>query len=123
MSYDLWFWKEAADCSLGPADIANELACGKKVPGLEMLDLEKVTGRIVEVFPLIEIHRNPETGELRQLILDPADTDWVVLVAGDDFHFCVESHTAPGDILNQFIDLALEFECPLHDPQSGKRYE
>ena len=129
MSYDLWFWNQADGVTKKPGEIVLELseagADGQEteVSGLIPLEIEGLIRRIIEEFPEIEQHRNPETGELRQLILDPAETDWVLLVEWEDTYFQLESHSAPGSILNQFIDIGLEFGCRLYDPQTGTRYD
>ena len=123
MSYDLWFWNQQEDCETAPGDIACALGEPKSVEGLIGIDMSAFTKSIIAEFPEIEQYHHPETGDLRQLILEAEDKSWAVLCGWDDNHFAVESHSAPGDILNRFIDVAWGFDCKLYDPQTGTRYE
>lgn len=125
MSYDLYFWKQMPACKDTPGAIVQAFhEGGSATDQLEQLDINAFVARVQAVFPgsELETYRHPETGEFRQLILDPEDTDWVVLVGWSNKHIEVESHGAPGETLNLFIDIAIEFDCPLYDPQTGVRY-
>ncbi|MFI4860419.1 MAG: hypothetical protein ACIAXF_07035 [Phycisphaerales bacterium JB063] len=122
MSYDLWFWKQKPDCVDQPGSIVTAIAQDGDYGSVCEIDMDSLLGAVILKFPAIEQHANPQTGKLRQLILDPKDQDWMLLVGWPSHHLEVESHGAPGEILNVFIDICWEYECPLYDPQTGTRY-
>ncbi len=124
MSYDLWFWNQSTKLKKAPEDIVEEFVEGKTVEGIKSLEIDKILGQIIEEFPDAEKEHQKESGELVQIVIDRNKTeDWIILVEWSGQYLCVESHGAPGEVLNQFIDISLEFGCRLYDPQTGTRYD
>jgi hypothetical protein len=114
MSYALHFWKQSSDCILRPPDVLEQIAEGRIPLGIEVLPMHLIRKRILMEFPLIEDFGGKTlTWELG---------DECFLVSISQHCLDVESHGALGNTLNRLIDIALEFDCRLYDPQTGERY-
>ncbi len=124
MSYDLYFWRQTPDCTAKPQEVLERLEASYKpdVPGLVRLNIPRFLARLREVLPEIYENRTTDPDLPLQLIWKDKDGN-VFLVYWSDIHVSIESHGVDGEILNKTIDVALEFDCRLYDPQTGVRYE
>ncbi len=121
MSYDLYFWKQTTACLSAPENVIQRFLEGQAVEGIEPLPVELVIARIKNEFPGIAEERLETSDCPVQLIWDdPSNGCFIALPCQQ--YLCIEAHQATGEVLNRLIDLANEFDCPLYDPQTNKRY-
>jgi hypothetical protein len=114
MSYDLSFWKQRTSVTLDPQSVYERLSNGEAVDGLEDLPVDQITARIAEEF---------SDGWDR---LEPANWEsgeGAFQVSTTPQSFRVDCSGLEGEDMNRFIDIGLEFGCPLYDPQTGVRFE
>lgn len=115
MSYDLVFWRQKPTCTTSPSQICRELLEDRSVEGLETIRTDEFIKRVHERFPGI--------------VTDGGLTFWEggmrgmfeLYSSGQHVHFCCR-HLS-GDDINVLIDVAVEFDCYLYDPQTNKRYD
>jgi hypothetical protein len=114
MSYDLAFWKQKPTCSTPPSDIYRSLLDGTTVEGLETIPTATFVARVHQKFPGIV-----EDGGL--VFWEGGKQGFFEMYSSDQHvHFCCRQMS--GDDMNKFIDIAAALQCPLYDPQNGKRY-
>ena len=114
MSYDLNFWKQDPDLAIDPQSVYERLCGGEVVEGLEDLPLEQIMARFTEVFSDGWKRVDPSNWELLQGAFQVSTTPQ---------SFRVDCWGLTGEVMNQFIDIGLEFSCPLYDPQTGVRFD
>lgn len=114
MSYNLHFWNQSPCCTLEPSKVLEQLTDCNIPSGVESLPSDKIRGRILEEFPSIEDLGSPS------LTWESGDECFLVSIGENCID--VESHGATAETLNQLIELAIEFDCHLYDPQTGVRY-
>jgi len=115
MSFCLHFWNQSSCCTLDPPEVLEQLAEGNVLPGIEPIPFDRICDRLVEEFPSIENFGSPS------FTWESGDECFLMYIG--KYHIEVESHGATTDTLNRVIDLAIEFDCRLYDPQTGVRYE
>ncbi len=113
MSYQLVFWKQPIDFPAEPRRVYEQLMNGERVDDLDEVQGDRFLGRVAEAFAF-------GWERLDEFNWERADGSFVVEVGPQ--HFVVESYDLPGDVLNEFIDIAAEFGCKLYDPQTGVRF-
>jgi len=114
MSYQLVFWKQSASAVTMPQSVYERLMAGERVAGLCDLPGDRFLARIAE-------HFTAGWERLDDYNWEHVDGSFQVAVGPQ--HFLVISYNLPGEVLNEFIDLAAEFGCKLYDPQTGERFE
>lgn len=115
MGYDLNFWRYTPGVRRDHQAVYEQLSNGQEVAGLERLPVSEITARIAEVF---ERH-------WQRIGTDGWERD-----AGGAFQLTttpqfvrVDCYGMAGDDMNRIIDVLLEFDCPLYDPQAGERFD
>ena len=114
MSYDLHFWRYKSGIDLDHQTVCETLMNGEAVDGLETLPVDEVKQRLNEVF----------TGAWQSV----GDGTWE-RDAGGAFQLyttpqfvCAHCYGMAGDDMNRIIDVLLEYDCPLYDPQTVERF-
>lgn len=114
MSYDINFWRYKPGISLDHQEVYELLSDGKRVEGLEDLPIREMLARLESQFADWERlgERNFEGGNRGafEIFTTPQ-------------FLRVDCYGMSGDDMNQIIDIANEFGCPLFDPQVGKRFD
>ncbi len=114
MSYDLAFWKQTPTTQTEPQVTFERLLNEERVEGLDELLIERILARIAEVFAV-------GWERLDKYNWERDDGSFQVGVGSQ--YFLIFSYSLPGEVLNEFIDIATEFGCKLYDPQTMERYE
>ena len=114
MSYDLNFWRYQDAVSLNHQDVCEQLCAGETVEGLMNLPVKHILTRIAEAFSANWTRFGNDCWESDRGAFQLYTTDQYV---------CVHCYGMTGDDMNIFIDILLEFDCPLYDPQVGERFD
>ncbi|MEM9246115.1 MAG: hypothetical protein AAGA67_10300 [Cyanobacteria bacterium P01_F01_bin.153] len=117
MSYEMWFWKQSEDCCLTPSEVLERLNEGQELKGLLELNLDAIKERVKRDFPEFN----------GQIFVAEEQKHYFTIDVYPPFVFQIISHPPSSDaevnMLNNVIDIALEFGCALYAPQSGERYQ
>ena len=115
MSYDLDFWKYKKDVYLDNQSVYEQLCEEETIDGLEDLPIEKIVGDIADAF------KNWER---------VADDSWENKTGKGSFQIMttpqfvrIDCYGMDGEDMNKFIDVMLEYDCPLYDPQVPQRFD
>ncbi|MDH3755137.1 MAG: hypothetical protein OEU32_14800 [Acidimicrobiia bacterium] len=121
VSYDLVFWRQHPTEARTPVEILQAIATGPgPTEGLVPLPTESMIARLLEVVPSAE--RLPN-GEGEWIVCDGPDQSWSFQIEWSTTHFWASLRGAwTGATANKLVDVALEFDCPLFDPQTGERF-
>jgi hypothetical protein len=114
VSYDLNFWKQNPTVRLNPQEIYERLCNGEYVEGLETLPIDQIIERIRKAFSV----RWTQSGDV---IWECPKKAFEVYTTPQYFRVDCRGRMT-GDEMNVFIDIGIEFGCPLYDPQTGVRY-
>ena len=114
MSYQLVFWKQPAECAVAPQSIYERLMEEEHVPELDHLLNDRFLALVAETFAV---------GWQRLDEYNWEGIDGAFQIEVGPQHLLVTSYGLPGEILNEFIDIAAGFGCKLYDPQAGVRFE
>ena len=120
MSYDLLFWKQEAGQTLDPAAVHSSLAEEESIPGLVSLPISEWIEAVLEAFPDARKEPNGPSEWITWTSRDEAESfqmEW------SPVHVWVTCRPLDIDIANRLIDIALNFGCPLYDPQTGERFD
>ena len=109
MSYDLVFWRYATTDGQAPQDVYARLIDGDVPPDLAELPIEDILAAVIE--------RNP--GAVRES--NGPDREWIdwhddhssFQVEWSDRHLVVNCRQLSKDHMNDLIDIAGTFGCPL----------
>ena len=114
MSYDLWFWNQSSNCRHRPETVVQRVCEGGQLTGLVPIELDAIKTRIAEAFP-----------GFKENIFD-AETYYFTIDLYPPYAFQIVSTPPETDdvveMLNRIIDIAVEFDCRLYDPQTGERF-
>jgi len=113
MSYDITFWKQQRPLELPPQDIYLKVLRNEPVNGLEKLPVDQVLGRLKSAFPDFD---PAEDFPLARTSQGSIEFSW------SDYHFRFDLRGICGDC-QKLVDIMGEFNCPMYDPQQGKRYD
>ena len=123
MSYDLYFWKQTADCTTMPSEIVESFITGDKILGLEPIPITQILAQLQKIFPQLK-PANPKNPKSEpRLEWQSKGGASCFFVSWSELHFEIEGYNVRKSRYNQIIDIALEFNCPLYDPQTDVRYE
>lgn len=114
MSYQLVFWKQPSGTPPDPQPVYERLMDGERVDGLDELPGNRFLDRVAEQFAA-------GWERLDRYNWERPDGSFQVDIGPQ--YFVVVSYSLPGEVLNEFIDIAAEFGCKLYDPQTGVRFE
>jgi hypothetical protein len=122
MSYDLYFWNQNAKCESNPNEVMEALNNGIDIIGLERLPTDDILKKIKQAFPEISENKTTNPSTPMQLLWDSPKDNSCFLIDWSNYHIGIEGHDVDGDIYNKIIDIMLEYNCPLYDPQTETRY-
>jgi hypothetical protein len=114
VSYDLNFWKQEPGVKLDARTVCERLSAGEHVEGLEDLPIEGMLEKVRQAFAVGWSQLDPVTWEAPRKSFQVFTTPQF---------FRVDCGGMTGEEMNIFIDIGIEFGCPLYDPQTGQRYE
>jgi hypothetical protein len=114
VSYDLNFWKQKPGVRLDAQTVYERLSAGEHVEGLEDLPIDRMMGKVCQAFAIGWSRLDPVTWEAPRKSFQVFTTPQF---------FRVDCGGMTGEEMNRFIDIGIEFGCPLYDPQTGQRYE
>ena len=114
MSYDLNFWKYKEGIYLDNHAVYERLSDGEIVDGLEELPIDRIIQRVDSEFAIGWEKRDGLNWESKKGAFQIFTTEQF---------FRIDCYDMEGDDMNIFIDIANEYDCPLYDPQVGKRYD
>lgn len=114
MGRQLVFWKNTDGVYLDSHEVYEKICGQENISGLETLDINKILERVNDVFSdwcrLDEYNFESQNGAFTVEAYENA-----VLFE------CSES--VDYSSLNKIIDIMLEFDCPLYDPQINVRFD
>ncbi len=115
MSIDLDFWKYKDGVYLDNQDVYERACCdGEEIEGLEMLPIADIMKRVEQVFSdwerPIETHFEHKRRGSIEIFTTPQAVRF-------------DCYGLEIDDLNRIIDIMLEFDCPLYDPQVSERFD
>ena len=114
MSYDLCFWSQEGSVNQTPEEIYSDLCAGKTVLGLLEIPTDAFLDRISKAFP----------GSIKE-------NEGSVFWENGKYSFhasCgaqgvgIACSGGAGEWMNVFVDIGLEFDCALYDPQINERF-
>jgi hypothetical protein len=113
------FWRQESMMSQSTELISDALCRGELVEGLSILPVEDFLSRLMSSFS--GAVRN--TSELNEWIkwISPNDED-SFKVTWSDQHVRVECQHLQLSEVNEIVDIAKSFGCPLYDPQTKERF-
>ena len=117
MSYDLDFWKYKDKSNQDHQKTYEALSDGETLDSVEELPIEKMKERVAELFSSGWERLDDLTWEAGS-----DDRGSFQLFTTAQF-FRVDCYGMEGDDMNHFIDIGVEFGCPLYDPQVSQRYD
>jgi hypothetical protein len=112
VSYDLAFWKQVPGTPADHQTTYERVLEEERVEGLADLPGDSILARIAET---------DGWERLDQYNWEAAQGAFQVWIGPQCF--IVHSYSLPGEVLNLFIEIGVEFGCRLYDPQVGERYE
>lgn len=119
MAYSLYFWREEKPLDLTPDEIAQQVSEDLTVEGLAILPLDEVKQKFAETFPGLDDGLSglswEGAGSYFEVSWPPDPVNALIVTCG------YKLLKSP-DTMNQIIDVAHFFGCPLYDPQTGERY-
>jgi hypothetical protein len=122
MSYDLYFWRQSADCRMAPSEVVDTLSKDEPVAGFATFPRDHVRRILKEFFPEIQDGDFELTwegsGSYFQVAFSHAnekDVHLIVVTCG----YQLLKNPAP---LNRLIEAVTSLGCALYDPQTDKRF-
>ena len=123
MSYDLYFWKPQRDLGESPRSVWDRLCDEEEIDieGLTWLSVSELKAHFAKAFPKIEdygtqLNWEDEKGSFQ--------VDWIVGSKPQHtlgfFINCSWALLKHPDILDCIIQVAIEMECGMYDPQEDK---
>ena len=113
MSYDINFWRQERPLELSAQEIYERLNKREPVEGLAKLPVEQILARLKHAFPDFD---PAEDFPLARTAEGSIEFGW------SDYHFRFDIRGICGDC-QKLVDIMSEFDCPMYDPQVGKRYD
>lgn len=116
MSIDLNFWKYKNGTYINDHEIYLKACCaGEKMSILEKLPIEEILEKVAVIFSEWECkdkHNYKKKAE---------GDSFCIFVTSQIVRF--DCYSMSSDDINLLIDIMLEFDCPLYDPQILKRFD
>ena len=115
MSYDISFWKQERPLSLSAQEIYERLSGGDEVvEGLAKLPVPQIHLRLKEAFPEFDPAESFPTVRIPR---GSIEFSW------SDYHFRFDIRGEIGGECQQLVNIMADFDCPMYDPQEGRRYD
>lgn len=115
MSYNLHFWKYKDGVRLNHQKVCKRLSAGQAVEGLELIPIPEIISAIETAFKVGWDRPDKETWEGGDRGV------FQVFTTPQFFRFDLYGLEA-GDI-ERLLEIGKTFDCPMYDPQKGKRYD
>jgi hypothetical protein len=119
VSYDLVFWRQDEPLPETPAVIYQRLIGGDRVEGIADLDLESFLAALINQFR--GAVREPN-GETEWIDWTAADKQASFQVEWSSQHVVVFCRRTSNQDMNRLINIAIDHECRLYDPQVNERF-
>ena len=117
MSYDLAFWKYKKDVYLNNDEVYFKVSDEEEIiDGLEYIPIDNILEKIAKTFS----HWQTDDSHNYNNFNNGAGAFETYTKAQFVLFSC---NGMEGDDLNLLIDIMLEFECPLYDPQVQERFD
>ena len=113
MSYDINFWKQERPLALSAQEIYERLNKKEPVEGLAKLPVDEILARLKTAFPDFD---PSESFPLARTSEGSIEFFW------SDQHFRFDIRGICGDC-QMLVDIMTDFDCPMYDPQEGKRHD
>jgi hypothetical protein len=113
LSYDINFWKQERPLALSAQEIYERLNKKEPVEGLAKLPVDAILARLKTAFPDFD---PSESFPLARTSDGSIEFFW------SDQHFRFDIRGICGDC-QKLVDIMTEFDCPMYDPQEGKRHD
>jgi len=115
MSYDLNFWKYKEGVYLDNQSVYEQASDEQIIEGLEDLPIENIVKDIANAFKdwnriSDDTFENPKGKDAFQIMTTPQFVR-------------IDCYGMDGEDMNKFIDVMLEYDCPLYDPQVPQRFD
>lgn len=115
MSYDLNFWKYKEGVYLDNQSVYEQVSEEQIIEGLEDLPIENIAKDIANAFKdwnqiSDDTFENPKGKGAFQIMTTPQFVR-------------IDCYGMGGEDMNRFIDVMLEYDCPLYDPQVPQRFD
>lgn len=111
MSYDLVFWKQSPNLELTPQEVYERLCEGEYVEGIIDLPRDEIIERLYELYPSMEDTALDWSG--------PTGAFQAEVTGQSVIFLCYSLQKVE---INKLIDMMMEFDCPLFDPQVSTRF-
>jgi hypothetical protein len=119
MSYELMFWRQEKMMTQTTELIAAALQRNEPVEGLSPLPIEMFLTKLMSSFPGAVKVAGGEREFIRWMSPNEEDT---FKVTWSDQHVLVRCNHLPLGEVNEIVDIAKSFGCPLYDPQTKERF-
>ncbi len=119
VSYDLIFWRQDEPLPETPEAIYQRLVGGDRVEGIADLDLESFLAALITQFP--GAVREPN-GETEWIDWTAEDTPASFQLEWSPQHVVVFCRRTSNEDMNRLINIALDHDCRLYDPQVNERF-
>jgi len=114
MSYDINFWKQNRPLNLSAQEIYERLSRRETVEGLAKLPVPQIHQRLKRAFPEFD---PSESFPLVTTSRGSIEFLW------SNFHFRFDIRGEVGSDCQTLVDIMADFDCPMYDPQEGRRYD
>lgn len=115
MSRDFDFWKYQKGIYLDTQSIYEQLCDGEYVEGLEELPIDEIIEKISQQFK--------DWSRLDKINWESEDKGSFQIFTTSQFVRVDVYGNMLGEDINKFIDIMLEYQCPLYDPQINERFD
>jgi hypothetical protein len=113
MAHRLVFWKQAPGNPSDARAVYVQLMREEHVAGLEELPGDRFLARVAEEF----------SSGWERIDERAWEGDGIFQIETGPQHVLVICHSLPDPIVNRLIDIGLELDCRLYDPQINWRFE
>jgi hypothetical protein len=120
VGYQLVFWREESGLALDARTTYAEVLHGRRVRGLLDLPADALLAALVDAFP--GSVREPNSSGREWLHWRSEDAASTFEVEWLTQHSVAECRPLVPEVANRIIEIADGFDCPLFDPQTGKRF-
>ncbi len=115
MSYDINFWKQEGPLELSAQEIYERLSQEERVTGVANLPVTKILVALKETFPDFNHEEDFPLVSIGEGSIEFSWTDQF-------FRFDIRGEIG-AKYENILVKTMAQFNCPMYDPQEGKRYD
>ncbi|MFH6992960.1 hypothetical protein [Flavobacterium sp. FlaQc-48] len=114
MAYDLNFWKYKSNIYFDNQEVYKRCSEEEIVEGLEELPIDSIRKEIENEFSEWKIDNDSWQNPSGKGAFQISNTTQFVRF---------DCYNMTGDDMNRIIEVLLQFDCPLYDPQTSTRYD